>query len=464
MNETKILPHDKQIERSIIAAVMMEPYLIDAARSRGVVSEMFFDRQNFALWTACEKIYDRAGELDVALLSDELQGRDGEFDGDVIGYLVAFEVATTAAFREWCMVLKRKYAARRLCAACSECTDRIDAGESVGEIITVMQDHLAESERCIDGRDRKTTGKLLASVAEEALNGNAEKTTIIPLCIPGTEDLIHRKKTLHILGAMPGVGKTAFVLNSILGRAKAGFTEALFCAETSAESIMKRLVSIEAMIPVELFDNFQNVKNNLQLTRYKRAMDTLRELKERIYIFGKGDYRHSPDGIRAELKRIQDELSGGLDAVSVDYLQNMRALGRLAKANRAEQLEEFTFALNETFGELNLAATVLCQLSRDKDRIKGNKASNIYDLKGSSAIEQEADFITFLHKANPQASGVIGIDWYSAKVRGSRMIDATLGYETMTSRYVDPPHRYDTSDLPDDLPDDVNSKRPYKEN
>lgn len=452
MNDTRILPHDKQIERSILAAVMLEPHLIDTARSRGVTAEMFFDRQNFALWTACGNIYDRAGELDVILLSDELQGRAVEFGGDVVVLLMDVQntIASTASFREWCMVLKRKYAARRLCSACSECTDRITSGEPVGEIITVMQDHLSESERCIDSRDRKTTGTLLAAVAEEALNGSAAKTTIIPLCIPGTEDLIHRKKTLHILGAMPGVGKTAFVLNSILGRAKEGFTEALFCAETSAESIMKRLVSIEAMIPVELFDDFENVKNHSQLGRYKRAMDTLRELKERIYIFGKGDYRHSPDGIRAELKRIQDELSGGLDAVSVDYLQNMRARGRLANANRAEQLEEFTFALNETFGELNLAATVLCQLSRDKDRIKGNKAPGIYDLKGSSAIEQEADFITFLHKENQLDSGVISVNWYSAKVRGSKMINARLGYDTMTSRYVDPPHRYEKDDLPED--------------
>jgi replicative DNA helicase len=66
---------------------------------------------------------------------------------------------------------------------------------------------------------------------------------------------------------------------------------------------------------------------------------------------------------------------------------------------------------------------------------RANRAPGIYDLKGSSAIEQEADYITFLHKSQQADSRLIEIRWYSAKVRGSRVIDTTLNYDTMTSSY-----------------------------
>jgi len=120
--------------------------------------------------------------------------------------------------------------------------------------------------------------------------------------------------------------------------------------------------------------------------------------------------------------------------VSVDYLQNMRAAGILKKASRVEQIEEHVFQINEVFGEFNVAGLLLSQISRDKERSRKNYLPKLADLKYSSTIEQEADYVTFLAR-DKKEEGNVKVQWYSEKVRGSKIIETILDFNTHTGEF-----------------------------
>ena len=79
------------------------------------------------------------------------------------------------------------------------------------------------------------------------------------------------------------------------------------------------------------------------------------------------------------------------------------------------EVEKFIQELSDGIGEYPIALKLLSQLNRDKSR--GNNRLTVNDLKGSSAIEQEADYIAFLQQTEKTEADVFGIDFYAVKTR-----------------------------------------------
>jgi replicative DNA helicase len=78
----------------------------------------------------------------------------------------------------------------------------------------------------------------------------------------------------------------------------------------------------------------------------------------------------------------------------------------------------------------------LSQLNRDKNRDNSSRDSINADLKGSSAIEQQADYITFLKRKTIENKGEICIRWFSTKLRGSHEIAVDLDFNTGNGKFI----------------------------
>ena len=94
-------------------------------------------------------------------------------------------------------------------------------------------------------------------------------------------------------------------------------------------------------------------------------------------------------------------------------IQNHQPDGKAFSA--VEKVEKFIQELSDGIGEYPIALKLLSQLNRDKSR--GNNRLTVNDLKGSSAIEQEADYIAFLQQTEKTEADVFGIDFYAVKTR-----------------------------------------------
>jgi len=433
-------PHDLELERSIIGAMLIDSSCIDMAVMCNIAGKAFY---NSKLGFLCDRLIyihiEKKETTDlVNVINDiKLQGKsDSITDIEIIELQTA--IATTAGFKNWCAILLKHHASRMVMSACHKAISScLEYEKPILENIKDLKIAITEAESVANVKQHKTTTDLL----KDSIDGitRAQETgenNVVPYYLSGVTSLLkHGRGQLHVLAAPCGIGKTSFMLSVLLKQIEKGVKHVLFCAETPEQTIMDRMIAIEADIESEKLME-RGALNQGEIIRLKKAVEKIKRYSGNFWIRAKGTYRHSPDGIRIELKKIIDQTKEKIDFITIDHLQNMQADGTLAKSGRVEQLENFMIDINQNIiGEFGVAGTLLSQLNRDKDRDRNSKSILISDLKGSSSIEQEADYITCLNR-NTTVTGVsVEVDWYSLKIRGSRRVNTVLEFNTTNGKF-----------------------------
>jgi replicative DNA helicase len=84
----------------------------------------------------------------------------------------------------------------------------------------------------------------------------------------------------------------------------------------------------------------------------------------------------------------------------VDYLQLLHSTARRAE-NRQQEIADISNGIKALAKELKVPIIVLSQLNRDFEKDKSRKP-NLSDLRESGAIEQDADLVGLLYRADPE--------------------------------------------------------------
>jgi replicative DNA helicase len=102
--------------------------------------------------------------------------------------------------------------------------------------------------------------------------------------------------------------------------------------------------------------------------------------------------------LRAKSRRLAAQEHGAgreLGLIIVDYIQLIRADD--PRANRVEQVGQFSRGLKLLSGELNVPVIAVSQLSRAPEQ-RPDKRPILSDLRESGSIEQDADLVMFLYR------------------------------------------------------------------
>ena len=209
-----------------------------------------------------------------------------------------------------------------------------------------------------------------------------------PVMTSGINQLDHVTGGFHrgevvVVGARPAVGKSALGMHIALSTAKAGYKVAVCSREMAAIQYGTRLIARETEIEaykmrtgkfseqdwahiVDAMGSYKNV--NLDFTFTAQDVETL----------------------RAEAQNKAD--TEGLDLLMVDYLQIMGT-----KAKFRTEYEAVSFVsrtLKEIALDLGVCVIALAQVGRSSD----GSMPTLAELRGSGAIEQDADMVIFMHK------------------------------------------------------------------
>jgi len=195
---------------------------------------------------------------------------------------------------------------------------------------------------------------------------------------------------LIIIAARPGMGKTSFSLNIVMHAALVhGLKVGFFSLEMAKEQLMMRMLSAKSKL------NFGKIRTGfLSDSEFQKTVDAADAL-QRANIYIDDTPALTSLDLRSRTRRIKSDK--GIDLLIVDYLQLMR--GNSRTDNREREIAEISLSLKALAKELQIPIIAISQLSRQTEA-RTDKKPQLSDLRESGALEQDADMVIFLHRAD----------------------------------------------------------------
>ena len=224
------------------------------------------------------------------------------------------------------------------------------------------------------------------------LSKNESDVTGLPTGYPQLDEMttgLHDDE-LVIIAARPAMGKTAFALNIAQNVATSSdATVAIFSLEMGAESLVNRMLCAQGNINANHLRTGQ--LNQDEWNNFMVASSVLAQAN--IYIDDTPGIK-VPE-IRAKCRRLAKE-NGNLGLIVIDYLQLIEGSN---PENRQQEVSEISRQLKKLAKELSVPVIALSQLSRGVEQ-RQDKRPVLSDIRESGSIEQDADIVSFLYRAD----------------------------------------------------------------
>ena len=417
MRKENDLPSSIEAEKAVLGSIILDPNLWDSL-SVEIDENDFIANEHKLIFRGIKKLIDLGSDLDTVTLIESLSG-DSELSTlsnfDRVNYVknLVSDTPGTATFSNYTNIIKQSSSLRKLISTAA------DISSLAKEADTFESDSaLSEAEdKLIKLRDsiQRNSGPLLAKDLIKPVYDNIDKTMrsdgdLVGIST-GFRDLDKytmglQEGDLFIIAGRPSMGKTAFALSIAGHLVNESIPCVLFSLEMSARSIMYRLISLLGKIELKkLFEaknlsdsDFNEIENSLSLlSRSKFYIDDTSAL--------------SPSEILSRSRKLKRE-NPDLGLIIIDYMQLMRADNR--NDNRVSEMSEISRSLKALAKEIDVPVIALSQLNRAPETRTGKKPV-LADLKDSGAIEQDADIVTFVFRAEkyeqvPENKGLAVID------------------------------------------------------
>jgi replicative DNA helicase len=349
------------------------------------------------------------------------------------------KVSSTAHLQHHSILLVQKWMQRSLAPLGNDLlTSAFDDKQDPLEVIDQTRGKLDALVDQVDQNNDKTTVELMSEMFREVERISQNDGTLVGIDT-GFRELNHltggwQKGDLIIIGARPGMGKTAFAIRQAIAAAKAGHGVAFFSYEMTPEQLMKRVVSNESETIHANMLFKHGIHKDHQWTSLMETMQQIEKWSGHLHILQRfGDVNELAMAVRKYKRRSK------VDLVIVDYIQLIAPPKAIrSNANREQEVSYTSRQLKRLAQELGISVMALSQLSRQLET-RAEKRPRLSDLRESGAIEQDADVIGFLYRENyyngdadPNVAEVI-----ISKQRNGGQDIITAGYDANHVRYYD---------------------------
>jgi replicative DNA helicase len=395
-------PQNLEAEESVLGAMMVseatiEPIMLDVHLH---AADFYRDRHR-TIYEAIIRLHESASPVDVLTVSEALS-QHGELDDvggrDLIASLAA-KVPAPGSARHYAEIVKQNALMRALDAAAKRIQQSV--AERDGEPTELVEQaerllfQVAHTERAVDFRQ---ISEILHDEIDklEALSTGKAEVTGVP---SGFRDLDEKTGgfqpgNLIVIAARPAMGKSTIVCNIAENVAlKQGKSVALFSLEMSEMELAHRFIGSQSRVSSDRLR-----KGRVSGKEWPKVVKACNQLESaRLWIDDSSDLGLLD--LRAKARRLHAQERGrggdGLGLIIVDYLQLMRSDD--ARANRVEQVSQFSRGLKILARELEVPVIGISQLSRAPEQ-RPDKRPILSDLRESGAIEQDSDLVAFLYR------------------------------------------------------------------
>ena len=387
----RTVPANVVAEQSLLGAILIDPVSFDKIADK-VAATDFYVPEHKEIFSAMHELYLTSSNIDYVTLIDMLVQK-GVYDksGGQKYIMALLEVVPSALnILDYARIVKDKSVLRQLIEVCHEVTETAYAEqESVSAVLDSAENKIFA---IAQGRDTKNFRHIREVITDiyghiKEMNEDPEGAQGTQTGFSGLDRLLAGmgKSDLILVGARPGMGKTSFALNIATNVAeKTGKAVAIFSLEMSAEQLVNRMISSEAMI-----DSYSLRTGEIKPEDWESmANATSRLAKCDVLIDDTSGI--TVTGMKAKLRRVQN-----LGLVVIDYLQLMQSDKRID--NRVQEVGDISRAMKIMAKELMVPIICCAQLSRGPES-RTDKKPMLSDLRDSGAIEQDADVVMFLYR------------------------------------------------------------------
>ena len=409
------VPDSPVLQWQLLTDVIMDNSCM-AVVSEIVRSEWFTSDLRRTVWDECLRRFNENLPFDVANVAASVGPEfvqhiyNAESGIDDMGYRYAEEHARAL----------RKEHARRMCYLTAVegigLSQRQDLTET--QIYTEMADAVARLEPVNDRREVSIITAVndlaeeIRQRTEDMKSGRPNRITSGMACLDEVMYGGMAPGNLVILAARPSVGKTALSLHMVRKAAAQGAKCAFFSIEmTTDELAMRMIASVTEEYEDENYPGIGNPRRSL-ISMYKIANGF--DSKEDWDRFEQAVSQLAPlpitinDGAR-DLRDIVSRATvlnkrGLCDVAYIDYLGLIRQAQADPRTPLYQVIADITSTLKAMAKSLRIPVVLLCQLNREA--AKTNRSPQLYNLRDSGAIEQDADVVLMLN----QVPGPKGFD------------------------------------------------------
>ena len=235
--------------------------------------------------------------------------------------------------------------------------------------------------------ERKSKAKNLATIANECADKYfcANDTPRIDLGFARLDDMLGGLEggDMIVIGARPGVGKSALVTQITSNLSKIGKKIGFFNLEMLEKQMFERFVVSESGIGLTRLKRAVAFCGD-EKERYFKAVDTLKKAENIVISTG----RKSMSDIRHE-SRHQN-----FDVIIIDYLQLIKSDSKY-RGNRTAEVGDISKSIKELAMDLGIPIIALSQMNRVSE-MRDDKEPSMSELREAGDIEQDASVIILL--------------------------------------------------------------------
>lgn len=394
------IPVAKDIEQAVVGICLIDSAAM--AEAGGIITpKVFYYNANRIIFQTLLTLSTEGVEPDLLTVNERLkkEGKLNEIGGESYLQKLTMNPSGGTHIGYWCALLIDKYIGRQSLDVSRDIQNAIAEGKDYKEVRDTAILELMK----IDDEIESLKDQGLQSVAEQQLDEiwqymEGEKS---PFGLKtGLSDLDKTTNGLPVglnfIGARPSMGKTSLMLQLInfIGVDQKEPT-ALFSLEMPNIQILRWLESQRSGIKNEDIQ-----RGNLSRKQYQQLENTASKITNSP-IFA--DDTPGINIAQVRSKCIKTKKKHGLSAVFIDYLQLMGVVQKEKGKTREREVAEISWGLKILQRELNVPIIVLTQLNRASEK-DGNKQPGLNNLRESGALEQDADFVMFLHR--PERYGI----------------------------------------------------------
>ncbi len=394
----RVQPQAIDLEEAVLGAMMLEKDAVSAVID--ILSpDVFYKEANKKIMEAIKNLFAKSEPIDILTVTNELKstGFLEMVGGPYYITMLTSRIASTANVEYHARIILQKHIQRELIRISSviikdafedttDVFDLLDRAES--SLFSVSESNLRRSFEDMPSLVKQAIQDIeSARDADEHLRGVPSGYVDIDRITSGWQ-----RSDLIILAARPSMGKTAFALNMARNIA-VDFDKpiAFFSLEMSAVQLVTRLISSETELKSDKLK-----RGDLAGYEWQQLTDKVSNLVN-AKIFIDDTPALTIFELRAKCRRLKQQHD--IQMIFIDYLQLMSGGGD-NKGNREQEISTISRSLKALAKELNVPVLALSQLSRAVETRPGQaKRPILSDLRESGAIEQDADIVMFIYRA-----------------------------------------------------------------